>query len=194
MAKNKKLLEDEMTEEELIETSDEEKETEEELVETSEEPEEEEEEKEEIQDIQLGFNSKKKFRIDNDSSRILELDTSDLSVLSRLEEYYPKLKELEKEVSELSLNKDSDNEVLISKMGRGLAKIDAKMRDYIDTIFNANVSATCAPSGSMYDPINGQFRYEHIISLIIGLYEKSLAKETKKLKSRISKHTQKYTQ
>ena len=148
---------------------------------------------EEIQDIKLDFNSKKKFRIDNDSSRILELDTSDLSVLTRLQEYYPKLKELEQEVAELSKDMDSDDEALVIKMGKGLAKVDSKMRNCIDAIFNANVSETCAPSGSMYDPINGQLRYEHIISLISGLYEKSLAEETKKLKSRISKHTQKYT-
>lgn len=148
---------------------------------------------EEIQDIKLNFNSRKKFRIDNDSSRILELDTSDLGVLTRLQEYYPKLKELEKEVAELSKDIDSNDETLINKMGKGLAKIDNKMRNYIDSIFDANVSATCAPSGSMYDPINGQLRYEHIISLISGLYEKSLAEETRKFKSRISKHTQKYT-
>jgi hypothetical protein len=144
-----------------------------------------------IQDIKLDFSSKKRFRIDNDSSRILELDTSDLSVLSRLQEYYPKLKELEKEVSELS--GDLDDEESIIKMGKGLAEVDKKMREYIDVIFNANVSATCAPSGSMYDPINGQLRYEHIISLISSLYENTLAEETKKLKARISKHTGKYT-
>lgn len=147
----------------------------------------------EIQDIKLNFNSKKKFRIDNDSSRILELDTSDLSVLTRLQEYYPKLKELEKEVATLSEDLGSDDEEVITKMGKGLARVDKKMREYIDTIFDANVSETCAPSGSMYDPINGQLRYEHIISLISGLYEDTLSQETKKLKDRISKHTQKYT-
>ncbi len=147
----------------------------------------------EIQDIKLNFNSKKKFRIDNDSSRILELDTSDLSVLTRLQEYYPKLKELEKEVATLSEDIGSDDEEVITKMGKGLARVDKKMREYIDTIFDANVSETCAPSGSMYDPINGQLRYEHIISLISGLYEDTLSQETKKLKDRISKHTQKYT-
>lgn len=147
----------------------------------------------EIKDIKLKFNSKQRFRIDNDSSRILELDTSDLSVLTRLQEYYPKLKELEKEVISLSKDLGSEDEDAITKMGKGLAKVDKKMRDYIDIIFDANVSATCAPSGSMYDPINGQLRYEHIISLISSLYEETLSKETKKLQERISKHTQKYT-
>lgn len=149
-------------------------------------------EDEEIQDIKLNFSSKKKFRIDNDSSRILELDTSDLSVLTRLQEYYPKLKELDEDVAKFTLDLDSEETSAIMKAGKGLAKVDKQMRDYIDKIFNANVSETCAPSGSMYDPINGQLRYEHIISLISGLYEDNLARETKKLKSRIAKHTGKY--
>ena len=148
---------------------------------------------EEIQDIKLNFNSKKKFRIDNDSSRILEIDTSDLSVLSRLNEYYPKLKELEEEVLKLSEDFSVDDEEAAIKAGKSLAKVDKQMRSYIDKIFDANVSDTCAPSGSMYDPINGQLRYEHIISLISGLYEKNLASETRKIKARIAKHTDKYT-
>lgn len=147
----------------------------------------------EIKDIKLSFNSKQKFRIDNDSSRILELDTSDLSVVSRLQEYYPKLKELEQEAAELTKDLGNDDESIVMKIGKGLAKIDKKMRDYIDVIFDANVSATCAPSGSMYDPINGQLRYEHIVSLISGLYEDNLARETRKIKARIAKHTDKYT-
>ena len=148
---------------------------------------------EEIQDIKLNFNSKKKFRIDNDSARILEIDTSDLSVLSRLNEYYPKLKELEEEVLKLSEDFSVDDEDAAIKAGKSLAKVDKQMRSYIDKIFDANVSDTCAPSGSMYDPINGQLRYEHIISLISGLYEKNLASETRKIKARIAKHTDKYT-
>lgn len=145
-----------------------------------------------IQDLKLNFNTKKKFRIDNDSSRILEIDTSDLSVLSRLQEYYPKLIELEKEASKLT-EKGEDDEATVLKLGKGLAKIDKQMREYIDIIFDANVSSTCAPSGSMYDPINGQLRYEHIISIITGLYEQNLSAETKKLKARVAKYTDKYT-
>ena len=45
-------------------------------------------------DIKLAV-EKQKIRIDGDDNRIIELDTSDLSVLTRLNEYYPKLKELE---------------------------------------------------------------------------------------------------
>lgn len=150
-------------------------------------------EEDNIKDINLDFGAKQKFRINNDSSRILELDTSDLSVLVRLQEYYPKLQELEQEVVDLTKEDIGDDDSAAIKMGKGLARVDKRMREYIDKIFDANVSQTCAPSGSMYDPINGQLRYEHIISLISGLYEKNLAQETKKLKARISKHTDKYT-
>ena len=37
------------------------------------------------------------------------------------------------------------------------------MRELIDFIFQANVSSVCADDGTMADPLNGQFRFEHII-------------------------------
>jgi hypothetical protein len=45
----------------------------------------------------------------------------------------------------------------------------------------------------MYDPINGQFRYEHLITILTGLYEKNLAQEMARVKARMKTHTAKYT-
>ena len=74
-----------------------------------------------------------------------------------------------------------------------LRKIDDEMRSIIDYIFDAPVSAVCADSGSMYDPINGQFRYEHIINTLGNLYEVELSSEMDKVSARVQKHTNKYT-
>ena len=73
-----------------------------------------------------------------------------------------------------------------------LKKADTDMRELIDYIFDSNVSDICAPSGSMYDPINGQFRFEHIIDTLSGLYETSVTSEIKKITSNVQKHTDKY--
>ena len=64
---------------------------------------------------------------------------------------------------------------------------------HMDKLFDANVSETCAPSGTMFDPINGKFRFEHIIDVLSGLYESNMQSEIKKTASRIAKHTDKYT-
>ena len=48
-------------------------------------------EPEDIQDIDLSAIKKKRFRINGDSSKILELNTSDLSISSRLSAAYERL-------------------------------------------------------------------------------------------------------
>lgn len=152
-----------------------------------------------IIDIDLSAIRKKRFRIDGDDNRIIELNTSDLSILPRLKETYPKLMELNKQVSEMSEStpeSDDTDGVEDSRFDNvidTLTKVDKSMRELIDYIFDSNVSEVCAPSGSMYDPINGQCRFEHIISCLTNLYETDMSAELDKLSQRTDKYTSKYT-
>lgn len=153
-----------------------------------------------VVDIDLSAIRKKRFRIDGDDNKILELNTSDLNILSRLKESYPKLQKLSEQAAEEwpnELDSDTDNPPIDSqemeKAVNFLVRIDNEMREIVDYIFDAPVSKLCADSGSMYDPINGQFRYEHIISTLGNLYEVELSNEMTKLSSRVQKHTNKYT-
>lgn len=144
-------------------------------------------------DIDLSVTRKQRFRINEDDSRILELNISDMNIVVRLRDSYPKLNDLAVEVG--TLYEDDDNEDDISeivKFGNQLESIDNKMRELVDYIFDSNVSEICAPDGSMYDVFNGQFRFEIIIEKLIGLYEENIGAEYKKLSIRIQKHTDKY--
>ena len=151
-----------------------------------------------IVDVNFDSIKKKKFRIDGDNNRILELDTSDLSVINRIEDSYPKLVALEQKASLMKVNSEnSDDDSLdeaIEKVNisQTLREIDSEMRDIMDYIFDAKVSEKCAPSGSMFDPFNGEFRYEHILDTLTKLYETNLDKEYELLRKRINKHTDKY--
>lgn len=146
-----------------------------------------------VVDIDLSAIRKKRFRIDGDDNKILELNTSDLGVISRLEENYPKLKALEKKIITLTTTKGSaDDEEELKALSTQFTEIDTEMRTIIDSIFNAPVSKLCGDDGSMYDPIDGKLRYEHIIDRIIPLYEQNFVAETKKIRDRVSKATQKY--
>lgn len=150
-----------------------------------------------VQDINLSVLQKKKFRIDGDDNRILELDVSDMNIVVRLRNAYPKLEELTKKISEMdsddSANDEDALDESIKKLGNSVEEIDNATRDLLDYIFDSNVSEICAPSGSMYDMINGEFRYEHILNVLTNLYEQNIDKEYKKMKNRIKKHTDKYT-
>lgn len=151
-------------------------------------------------DLSLDAVRKKRFRIDNDDTRILELNTSDLNILVRLREAYPKLVALAEEafknlpeVENSSDDYDFVNDEATNTVIDTLRNADETMRNLIDYIFDSNVSDICVPSGSMYDPINGQFRFEHIINILAGLYEHDVSAEMSKISKRVQKHTDKYT-
>lgn len=147
-----------------------------------------------IMDVDLSIIKKKRFRINGDNSKILELNVSDMGIVSRLNDSYPKLMSLQDKVAALAnMNEGVDDMELLSTTASKLTEIDGEMRETIDFIFQSNVSEICGSEGSMYDPIEGTFRYEHIISTLVRLYENNLDAEFKKMKERVSKHTAKYT-
>ena len=142
-------------------------------------------------DIDLSVTRRKNFRINGDNSRILSLNISDMGMFARLEEEYKNLKDLSLEAQNVMEEDDSEESSL--KSLAKLKDIDAELRQRIDNIFDANVCGVCAPDGTLYDPFDGKFRFEHIIEVILGLYEGNLVAEYKKMEQRINKRTGKYT-
>ena len=148
-----------------------------------------------IVDVDLSVTSKKTFNIKLSENEIrpLELDPSDLMFIKRLNEIYPRLqKNAESAMAELDIDDDKSTEEILSKTSEVLTKIDSDMRTAMDELFDTNVSEVCAPRGSMYDPFNGEFRFEHIIRALSKLYENNLDTEASKTMSKLKKHTDKY--
>ena len=145
-------------------------------------------------DISLAATRKKRFRIDGDNNRYLELDTSDMGIITRLDNLYPKLQKLAQDAAIKQIDKEeAEGAKALSKISNALIKIDAQMRQIVDDIFQSDVSAKCAPGGTMFDPFNGEFRYEHIIDVVGSLYKENIKKEFKKMANNMSKRTAKYT-
>ena len=145
-------------------------------------------------EIDLSATRKKRFRIDGDNNRYIEIDTSDMGIITRLDTLYPRLEKLSQEASFQQIAKsETDDESKLTKISQALIKIDAQMRQIVDDIFASNVSEMCAPSGTMFDPFNGEFRYEHIVDVISKLYTENVNKEFRKMAARVKKHTAKYT-
>ena len=149
-----------------------------------------------IQDIDLSVIRKKRFRINGDNNKILELNTSDLNIVSRLTAAYDRLQKNMEEVGDVLSKLPDESEITEAsekELEEQLAVIDANMKKEIDFIFDAPVSEVCSDGGSMYDPFEGSFRYEHIIEAILKLYERNLDKEFNAMKKRVSTKTSKYT-
>lgn len=143
-------------------------------------------------DIDLSATRKQRIRIDGDDNRILELDTADMNIVVRLRDGFEKLEKLIDQITNLQVSDTGDIKTDISEMGTVIEDIDKQMRNALDEIFDANVSEVCAPTGSMYDLFNGEYRFEHIINALTKLYENNLDKEYAKMKKRVQKHTDKY--
>lgn len=149
-----------------------------------------------IIDLDLSVTKKKKFRFDKDDSRVVEVNTSDMNLMHRVSEAYPRLQDLQERATKLTEGLDTESpEPLteITTMAHRLAAVDAEMRDLIDYMFDAPVASAAAPSGSMYDPFSGSFRYEHIIAVMMKQYEDNLQSEFKKMERQLKAHTDKYT-
>ena len=150
----------------------------------------------EVVDIDMGFVEKKKFRIAGDFNRMLELNVSDLNIFARLKEGYPKLEKLLKEAHDkmTSIPDDlEDKDELLGEVADRLTEIDTKMREIIDYIFDTNASEVCAPSGNMFDPVGGEWRYVRVLDKLTALYTNGLHAEFDKIKANVEKKTSKYT-
>ena len=146
----------------------------------------------------ISLSTKKTFTIDGDLTRTIQLDISDMNILVRLEEVYPEIQRLAVEAQEsLAMSKDKQEEgkddSSLSNLSELLKSIDSKMREKLNYIFASDVADACEPTGNMYDPVNGEFRFEHIIDVLTTLYANNLKGEFKKMQDRVKKHTAKYT-
>ena len=148
---------------------------------------------ENIIDLSLKKAKKQRFRINGESDNILELNTSDIGILSRLKYIYPKLQKLAEEALTFTDEEKNDNSVEgLFKFADKLDTIDDNMGKLLDELFDANVSETCKDGGKFYDLFDGMFRFEHIIETLSELYTTGFDKEFSKVKQRIDKHTGKY--
>lgn len=149
---------------------------------------------ENVVDIELPQIKKARFRINGDSKKILELNTSDMGIVKRLNEVYPKLQELAKKATTFNEEELKDNsDEALAKFAEKLDDIDKDMRNLVDELFQSNVSEVCCDDGTMYDLYGGMMRFEHIISKLSELYENNFKNEFNKVRARIKKHTSKYT-
>lgn len=136
--------------------------------------------------IDLSAIRKKRFTINGDPGKVLEINTSDFGVIARLEESEQKLTDLTLKIADF--DKDGDK-----SLGQKIAEVDGELRKIIDYIFDANVCEVCVPNGTLIDPIDGKFRWEYVVEILTNLYDSSLSAETKKVTERIKTHTDKYT-
>lgn len=143
--------------------------------------------------INFNFNKKKTFTIDGDENKLIELDTSDVGVITRLNDSIAKIKELEKKQEKLTELSKQEDDIAAFDFTRLFAEVESDMRGIIDHIFDSPVADTILGTSSVFSPVNGKYKFEQIIDVLLGLYEADIKKETAKInRAHIGKHTDKY--
>jgi len=149
--------------------------------------------------LDLTETARTKIWVNGDCNKILELNLTDIGIMSRARDAEVKLDELQAEANKLasaevpdSFETEEDNKKF-DEIVDVFQDIDKKMRDLVNGIFDFNVCDVCCDGGSMYDPINGKYRYEYIIDKLMALYGQSWQRESKRTQDRLKTHTAKYT-
>lgn len=144
---------------------------------------------EKMLNINLEHGKRKRFTIDGDENRILELNTSDMGIFARFDEFE---KESEKAVTDFAEFQASQEDFDLSELGRRFTELDKFLRDKLDYLFDTNFSAVVAPFGTMVDPIDGEFRFTYLIDVMGDVINGELTKEVKARNAKIREHTKKY--
>ena len=145
-----------------------------------------------VTDIQLNISKKEQFRINGDDSKIIELDISDLGVLNRLRESYPRLQALDMKGFETESDEDSDIKTLGEYMD-ALDSINTEMCGILNYIFDSDIAETCSFGKPLYNMVAGKFIFEIIMDTLFGLYSDSIKAEFGEMSARMKSHTSKYT-
>ena len=138
-----------------------------------------------IIDVEIKPIKRKKFRLNGDNNKIIELNTSDLNISVRLEKGWEELQKLANSVADVDTDEE-DFSTLLQECGGG----GGGGGNYI---FDAKVADKASDGGTMYDPYGGVLRYEHILDTLLSLYTTNINKEFSAIKRRVRKHTDKYT-
>lgn len=152
--------------------------------------------------VDLGFSvSKKKFTVGGDPNLIIEFDPSDLGVANRLSKALPEFSKLNEEWEKLNSSAEkfiesaSEEEAIqaSNEFSSKFDELETAIRKIIDEVFDGDVADKLLGNSSSFSPVNGYFKYEHIITAMLNCYEKQIQDEAPKFNSRkVQKYTHKY--
>ena len=140
--------------------------------------------------VNLDFSlfKKKRIKVGKSDTDVIELDTSDMGIIIRLNEIEDKIN------SAIAKAKALTPESSIEEFAESIHTADVEIRKAIDYLFDANVSNIVAPTGTMIDIHNGTYRFEYIIATLIQLYDETITSELNRQEKKAESHIQKYTE
>ena len=122
----------------------------------------------------------KTFAINNDESRVIKFNPSDMSILHRVEETLANVENTMKDYEDKKF--DGETEKQISKF----------ICEQVDYIFNAKVSDVVFNGTSPLSTVKGIPYYVRFIEAVKPIIEQEILNERKASEEKIKKYTEKY--
>lgn len=145
----------------------------------------------EIKSLKFGIPKRKRFSIDGDPERFIEIDTGDTGIVTRWNEIEPWFVDVSKRleaVENIGPDSDKSNEII-----GDIAKLDKELREKLNMLFDADVCTPIAGEhGSLIRTVDGEPLFYLILDILVPLYEADIKVEVAKSQKRIAKHTDKY--
>lgn len=152
--------------------------------------------------VDFDGSSKKYFTVGGNEDNVIEFDPTDMHVIDRLTESIKIFNSLEddwKKLSEIAQNDipDADDaESMIAASGKYVKQsdeIERKIRETINYIFDSDIADALLGNSSSLSPINGKYKFEHLIEKVLECYEEHIKREAPKFEKRkLQKYTSKY--
>lgn len=139
--------------------------------------------------ITLGFGLKR-YDITDEYGRVrgtFEFEPGDTSIINRLMDKRKMFEEeLPKIVEQMSATEDVEEVAALQ------AKADTLGREFLDEVFNADVSSAFFGRTGVLSSSGGEFLIFKVIDALVKVVEQHSATETKLHAARVKKHTSKY--
>lgn len=122
----------------------------------------------------------KTFTINNDETKVIKFNPSDMGLLHRIEESIKAVEKESKKYEDMQMDGTTEK------------KLSNFIYKQIDYIFNSNVSEVVFEGTSPLTTINGVPYYFKFIEAVKPIIEEEIIKEKKASEERIKKYTDKY--
>lgn len=145
-----------------------------------------------INNIDLNIGLKTEYTINGNKDLVIKLNTSDMGIISRLDETIPKLNDLESQYAGLFEDNNDNTEEALGVFTTKFKELDKEARDIVNYLFDYDICSVCASCGTMFDLQDGEYRFAVIIETLLNLYTDTIQSELDKRLAKMKKRTEKY--
>ena len=127
--------------------------------------------------------------INNDESRVIRIDLTDIGIIERINTSYKKIDEFQKMHKDIKINSDGTAAEGFVQSAEVLGMFNTLIREQIDYILDAKVSDIVFGNKNPLSTVKGVPLYARFIEALTPYIEKIVKKEKAESQKRISKYT-----